>query len=347
MPRHAFVAASLSLALAAWLAPVARAEWEDPKHSRTEMALTEETLPKGWALLSEEKAPKALEEAVVAAAKESGLPRAEFEILLQAVKSPADVVAGLALIDVYVDPAKFLTALKARAEKDGLLVKEMASPARLLLVSAPADAREEVVAIQVKAAARGIAKRAFQEQRDTEGAEALARTSLALEPGAAMPRLVYAVIAGREAPNDPEMLKKAVAEMRAALSESATPPLDATFRALGQGELAGFLLQVKTPEADVEARDLLKRAVAAPADLTKQGVAAFRYNLACAHARLKELDPAFEELKKALAVDKDTPLAGISDWWRKDPDFENLKADPRWKDVILKEFGEADSTTKE
>lgn len=50
------------------------------------------------------------------------------------------------------------------------------------------------------------------------------------------------------------------------------------------------------------------------------------YNIACGHARLKELDKAFEWLEKALGAG-----AAFTTNIESDPDLENLRADPRFK----------------
>jgi hypothetical protein len=349
--RPALALLVLASALAA-LAPAARADWENPPYGREQLQLTAEVLPSGWTLLAEDVAgatdgAKALRAAVAEAAKEVGLPDTEREILVQGVQGPTGATATVALVDVFVEPTKFLAALRAKGEKGGFAVRELASSARLAVVAAPAETREEVVGIQVRAAGRGLAKQAVMTlDDDVEVAGALAKASLTLEPGAALPRLVFG-LSERGIDNDESARTKAIAEIKAALSESATPPLEPKFRAIALGQLGGVLLYVKTAEADAEGRDTLKKAIDSPGakEVAKTEVAGWRYNLACAHGRLKELDPAFAALRAALEVDKETPMRGISHW-RKDPDFDNIRTDPRWKD-LLKDFGETDETTHE
>ena len=337
--------AALAVALAA--APVARAEGEDAEHGRDLMALTSESLPSGWTLLPEDAAPatdgaKALVAAVAAASKEAAVPDTERELLVQALRTPAGP-ATVVLLDVFVDPAKLLAALRAAAEKGGFTVVEMASPARLALVAAPAEVREEVVAVQRRAAARQIAEAAIAslESRDGERAADLAKTSLSFEPGAALPRLALG-IAGSSGWTESEAARtKSIAEIEASLAPAAAPPLSPRLRAVALRHLGAVLLYVKTPEADAKGRDALKRALEEPGakEVSKDETAGWRYDLACAHARLRELDPAFAALRAALVQDKESPLRGIAHW-REDPDFTNLKADPRWAE-ILKEFGAA------
>jgi hypothetical protein len=251
-------------------------------------------------------------------------------------------------VDLFVEPTKFLTAFRAKGEKAGFAVRELGSSARLAVVAAPAEVREEVVATQVRAAGRALATQAYSAlDNDVETARALAKVSLVLEPGAALPRLVFGLAEMSAVDNDEGARTKAIAEIKASLSESATPPLEPKARVVALGNLGGALLYVKTPEADAEGRDTLKKAVEDPAakELAKPVIAGYRYNLACAHGRLKELDAAFPALRAVLEVDKESALRGISHW-RKDPDFDNIRADPRWKE-LLKDFGETDQTTHE
>jgi hypothetical protein len=119
------------LAFAVALAGVpraARADWENPPHGRDQMALTQEALPEGWTLLAEDAAAatdgaKAVRAAVAEAAKEAGVPDTERETLVQGVQAPSGATATAALVDVYVEPTKFLAALRAKAEKAGFAVR--------------------------------------------------------------------------------------------------------------------------------------------------------------------------------------------------------------------------------
>jgi len=54
------------------------------------------------------------------------------------------------------------------------------------------------------------------------------------------------------------------------------------------------------------------------------------YNLACSYSLLGKIDKAFEALKKAI-------LLGYVDfdYFFKDPDLENLRKDPRFKEILL------------
>jgi hypothetical protein len=224
----------------------------------------------------------------------------------------------------------------------------MASPARLLLVSGPKEKHAEVAAFHRTGSARLLATRAVvavtEEQLPEHGLN-LAQASLALEPGGAAARLARALVLADEARQDASVRGKAVAELQAALAAQGTPPLDPTLRALGSGVLGSLLLVEKKPDADAKGRDALAAAVEKPGDLAKGRVAAFRYDLACAHARLGAKDEAFSHLRAVLEADRASPIAVIQHW-REDPDFASLHEDPRWK-AILDEFPKSDAPARE
>lgn len=57
----------------------------------------------------------------------------------------------------------------------------------------------------------------------------------------------------------------------------------------------------------------------------------FRYNLACSHSVLGQVDRAFEALEKALELGY-----RAFDEMRKDPDLENLRKDRRWSRLLAR-----------
>ena len=79
---------------------------------------------------------------------------------------------------------------------------------------------------------------------------------------------------------------------------------------------------------------MLAKAVKGGALLDPRKAVINLYNLACAHGRLKELDPAFERLNAALEANAKAPVGGID--FRNDKDFENLHGDPRWEGLTKK-----------
>jgi hypothetical protein len=164
-------------------------------------------------------------------------------------------------------------------------------------------------------------------------AGAMARIAYRIDPKNARANLITGSFMQAQAAQaeDKAMMDDAIARFRAALAKDATGTLTPREATSARGELGGALLNKGGPSA--EARDLLKEAVKSLDAVPRDVGIGYRYNLACAHARLKELDEAFPPLEKALADNKEKPIQGISHW-RKDPDFEPLKGDPRWAKLL-------------
>jgi hypothetical protein len=349
---------SLALALALALAGgrPARAEdppeWKPPEHSSAEMAFEAEAMPKDVELLPEgarpaEASDKAITEGVEAVAAEAKVPAAERTLALRTVKF-LDVkqFATFGLVDLWIEPGAFPAALEAKAKEKGWAFRPMGSPARLLVVCAPEAVRERAVALQVRVAALRVAEAGTKALSSgaRESAAALATTALELEPGLALGRLVRAFLAvPQRKPSEPKpapgAYDAALAEFKASLDPAAPVPLDDPRRAVAKFEMGSVLLT--RGGSDEVARDLLQEGIA---EGTKLAFAAERlhgprYNLACAHARLKDKAAAYAALGPLLEEIKDRPVRGLSDWWEKDPDFDSLHADPEWA-TLVRAYGE-------
>jgi hypothetical protein len=335
--RRSIAAAAVLGALAVLgVPPPAAAEEEAPAvyFDWSDVKLTAAAVPEGWKLVtggadtgSDQR--EALYEAVREAAKESGLDSTATDSLLQTIECPGGKVATVALVDVKGKPGGLPAALEARAKKAEFAYRTLGTPARLLLVAAPADLRDEVVAVQAKWAGGRLAAKAWSahESRLFDRAESLAKAALALEPTAAPAHMTVGFLRVAEAEQaGPESWKPVVTSLRAAIDAKAAFPLSEREAAHVRGVLGLAMLQTK--EGDAEARDVLAKAVEKAALLEPREALINRYNLACAHGRLKELDAAFEHLAAVLEQNSKSPLVRLD--WRKDEDFANLRADPRW-----------------
>jgi hypothetical protein len=208
-------------------------------------------------------------------------------------------------------------------------------------VAAPEGHREKLGAHAMRMAAKRIAAAAKNAlAADAETAVGLAKVALSIEPKAAD---AHAALGFAQRPTDPKApaaeWKKAIDPLRAALAPDAVWPLPDDERTAVMSELGGYLLQTNGDEAvNREARDLLEKAWQAAHKQApeKGGWVGPRYNLACAYARLKDKDKAFEHLHGVLDFTVKTPVRGVSGWWLKDPDFDVLKDDPRWKATVEK-----------
>jgi hypothetical protein len=168
-------------------------------------------------------------------------------------------------------------------------------------------------------------------------AASLSKAALAVEPGTASARLVVAYLSRLEmtADSDAASWRRLADAFLAALDEKATIPASPREKAMARGDAGGALLMTKDAAADAQARDLLKKAVEDAALVGREEGLGFRYNLACAHGRLKEIDAAFEHVSPVLEEQAKRPMQGLAHW-RVDPDFESLHADPRWAKLLEK-----------
>jgi hypothetical protein len=323
------------------------AKWQGPDFDRDTITMRDEDAPEGWKALSEEESEKAAAakefgDAFLAAVSAAGFPGSEAAVGYRGLAKADGAVATVAYVGFYADPAKVVPLVKDAAAKKGWIVKEVTSPARLIVVLAPEAHREALAAHATRMAGKRLAaaaKDAYQNQNGAEAIQTLAKYALALEPKAADAHFALAFASQPRDPKAPSSAwKKSIEEMRAALAADAAFPLPEDDRLVAMGELGGFLLQSAGDDAvNREAKDLLQKAWegAHKKGGEKAGIG-WRYNLACAHARLKEKDKAFEHLHGVLDVVIKNPVRGISGWWLEDPDFLVLKDDPRWKATVEK-----------
>jgi tetratricopeptide (TPR) repeat protein len=107
------------------------------------------------------------------------------------------------------------------------------------------------------------------------------------------------------------------------------------------GRAGGMLLEKKDASVLTEAVRLLDAAVAVEGRSPNADLAyANRYNLACAHARLGNLDKAFEYLEGALELGATRPPFAFGSSFvhlrDKDDDMAPLRKDERWEPLIEK-----------
>jgi Tfp pilus assembly protein PilF len=353
MRRVLALSVALFLAVVAFLAgpQAARAEdpppggkaWERPPFDKDTIALRDEEAPAGWKIQGEERAlrapEKAIQDAVIAAITAEKYPADEASMSFRTLKGPADAVVTLAYVDFFQDPGKVVAGIQEAAKKNGWTVKEVLSPAVLVIASGPEEGRTQVLAQVQKVVPARLAEATLAAvEQNAETAVALAKLVLKIEPKAAPAHFVMALVARpREEGAPAAAWLKAAESMRKAVAADAAFPLEEGLKIQALGELGGWLLQSKGgDDVNKEARDALLQAVEAATKKDPEGRAGIgaRYNLACAYARLKDKDPAFKHLTAVLEfAKKNGKIRGISGWWLKDPDFDGLKDDPRWEEI--------------
>ena len=310
-----------------------------PQFGAYDMAISQEGLPEGWKMQpagapsDDAKAINAEAKAATEAAKAKASP-------VERIATTADgKTVSLVLLDADEEGIAFAKEMETRAGAKGWTLVRLGTPWRLLVVAGPEPARKAAVDAQVRYAAKmlGVTASSAIEARRGTRALAYALGAAAIDPKNATAQYILGRIALEAASREEGGIKfeDAVPRLRAALDKEAHEPLtgEETFHA--RHFLGDALLQLKNADSDKEARDLYKTAMAASKDADRPSLLGLRYNLACAHARLKELDDAFTHLTAVLEEDKKETVPGIQHW-PKDPDFENLKADPRWKTLLEK-----------
>lgn len=346
--RRSFPVAFALVALASLLsfsARVARAgEDEDakPAFSVSDIALAQDGLPEGWKEGPAEPVSadaKAVQEDIDAIAKAKG---EETFVAARPFATADGKAVVLVLVDSDKDPKAFAAAVKESAAKHGWGYRELGSPGRIVVAAGPEDARAKAIDAQVAYGAKmlgGKAEKAI-ESRLFARAMALAKGGLTIDGKSAKCHLVLGQVHGvgaqQEAPGF--SYDEAIKHLKAALSADATGPLTGDALIEAYGELGGVYLNVKPPK-DAEGRDALQEAVkrlagsTAPRNLSLT----YRYNLACAHGRLKEKEESFKLLTAILEEMAKEPAPALDSIWRTDADFTNLKDDPRW-DALLKKY---------
>jgi len=317
---------------------------QDPEsfvdYSSLSIALAEAGLPEGWTMLEPAAAgsdAKALEETVRAVAMLTAVADSkEFHVEVRSVAAPDGTKVHYAYYDLGRPAKVFATALATRGATDGFTVREIGTPRHGLVVFAPEALRPRAVEIATAFAVHLLAVAASSAQARGDGfrAIALSRIALGIDGSLAPAHLIVGLGAKQIAllKNPKGDLGPAIEHLKASLAKGATKPLDARDTIVAKGNLGQAYLNQGLPSP--EARDLLKEAVAGAAEINRGWGVAFRYDLACAHARLKELDEAFALLSGVLAEIAKEPVEGIDEIWRKDVDFDHLRPDPRWKKLL-------------
>ena len=312
---------------------------EAPPFSAYDIALAEAGLPEGWKAGPSDPPSadeKAIRDEIEAIAKAKG---EEATVVGRALVTADGKAVTVVLVDSAKEPKAFSTAVQESATKHGWSTAELGSPSRLAICAGPEDARAKALAAQAAYAVRMLSVKASSalEMRTGPRAYGFAKAALAIDGKHAPSHYVVAVLIAVAAQNkQPEAkVEDAIAHFKAALSKEATSPLSGDTVAQAYGELGGAYLNAKM---NAEGRDALKEAVKRlPGSTVSKDLAlTFRYNLACAHGRLKEMDEAFGLLTGVLEDIAKEPNEQLEELWPTDEDFTNLKADPRWAELTKK-----------
>jgi tetratricopeptide (TPR) repeat protein len=310
---------------------------------------TLEETPKGWSSLTTARAiPAAAPTAgrMLALAKEAGVDTKNLHARARAFTKGEQVLAYVTLIALDAPPVEaFSAALASAAKEADWAVLELGSPLRLVLAwgGTPQD-RSALLAWQRELAVRklldlGLERRrqaaAEQDEVDFRAATALIEEAGALAPEAGAYQALRGILTHRPGTED------AFPYFRKAISDATPIPARMAWRVFAAGELGLGLLVAGTPEGLTEAVTVLLFAVRneqpAAAATARFGN---RYNLACAYARLGDLDAAFAALEASLALGQaelgDDYAFHYAHCRDKDTDMAALRADARFTALLEK-----------
>lgn len=302
-------------------------------------------LPKGWALRPESPEGEARTDVLVAALRETLKPAvpdpSQVMVLARELQGPETAGATIMLVRAPSQkgspPTDVLKTLEAAATGKGWVLKEVGTPAIVLLVSAPEAARKDLLAAAAQWGAESLSLQTIAAQQKLGPHFALANllAALALDPRNVQAHFRSSQLRFALALNKVEhgSLERAAEHGELALAKDPAYPFTTAKRFEVVAEVATTFLYAKGREEKAHAA--LTEALADPGFRAGERGWGARYNLACASARVKKLDQAFTELGTVLAEDAKNPLTGI-EHWREDPDFESLRADPRWKALLEK-----------
>jgi len=276
---------------------------------------------------------------------------AKIDVKAVSVKARAlckeDGTTGLvAWVGIDADARAFTTALAAAVLERGWVVRELASPHRVVVASGSTkEAAAELLNWACDLAVRKLCKLAYghldaagRQQSDVEYAKAIliakAAGSIAPDSG------VFNAIQGMLAP--PKRASDALPFWRKAIDEKAPIPAPIEWRVLAAANLGLGLLQEGTKEALPEALKALEYAAKhgdkSPDTLTRFGA---EYNLACAYARLGKKDEAFHWLEASLGTAKEGLGAQYPQRYTHakllDSDMDPLRKDQRF-DALMEKY---------
>ena len=122
------------------------------------------------------------------------------------------------------------------------------------------------------------------------------------------------------------LLKSGRVEEHAAIARRAMAAIEAR---LAQDPRDSRALQLGTVQAARLGNTARSREIAARAiEYWPEGFSTW-YNVACAYAVIGDVEPALDALGKALRRG-----SGNREWIAHDPDFDNLRADPRFQQLL-------------
>jgi tetratricopeptide (TPR) repeat protein len=334
------------LALLALLSTLPPALAEDavdevPAYGAADLALETDALPERWRFADDLAPAEALEAWVREVAGAAGVAENDLLVEARVVVTSEEAVVPTLLVEIDGEAKPAAEALEKAGPGRGRFVRRMGHPSRLLVAGGEEAVRNQVVTLNVTYAVETLSRLAYErlEAGSRIAAIDFAQDVARIDRAAGMPWAVLGLAAAQA--GDP---LEAIDALRRAFQGEAGLRPRGRLALNAWGALGQTLLTQKNADMDREARGALDQALALEAFAgPKDGVHAYRYDLACALVRIGEPAAGIATLVKAFETAK-AKLSGAAygqfvSWATKDPDFEPVREDPAFKEAIEKASG--------
>lgn len=329
-----------------------------PSYSIEYLMPGEDEDPEGWKLVDADKATAdaPTEDGLTALAEGLGLDDDSFYVETTGLKK-GDGVVGVALVDVEKNVYAFHDALKAAGASAGWRIKELGSPARLLVLGGTSALLAQAEEALVEHAIYRLGRMAMDRMNGRAALEDVGpKTALhyreaidSLVPNTGIAHAITGRIHHikankavwqhkiKDAKVDKAENKIATDFLEKALADGVKFPPRKSIRVWVGGTLGSLLLELKDKSLVATATRALEIAVESEKDaMQQQQRYSNRYNLACGYALGGQTQKALDTLALALETMKSIkPRVARQSWEgiEKDKDFDSIRNDPRFSKI--------------
>ncbi len=327
------------LALGIVFAPASVAE-DPPSYGAADLVLEEDGLEAPWEIVFDElpgTPGEALEPWVLDVAKACGVSEDDMLCEVRILKGPEDAAATILVAEIDGDPKTLVETLEARGKAQGYVVRALGHPSRVLVLAAPEAFRDKLLKLQTEYAVSSLTKQGWErfQQKSMVGAATFAKGARKMDPKAGAPMVLLGMVATNQGQFD-----EAIEAFRVGFGKGVTVPAEGRFAMRGYAHY-GYACLEKKGEHFKEGREAFQKCVEleSEGDPKEDPLFIQRYNLACAHARLKEVDQALMQLELSLEMGrKSGKITNLAGWVQQkvmtDEHFASLKDHPGFKAIV-------------